>query len=175
MVQYRPINQRFYGSNCWKAQVPENERSDALPSHDPFTKAPVDYLRPHGTLECTSNRGNHCKNQSYPLIWNIRIRWTDAFQGTIFRCRPISSNWNVAVFQRGPTECINHLTFDIFNSALNAFWDLLICLLPIPVIYGLKASRGKKGESCRVGRYMAIALSHRIVTPLCNELIWEIV
>lgn len=165
--------ERFFRSTCWQVQVPENERTDPLPSHDPFTKAPVDYLRPHGTLECTSNRGNHCMIQFYPLIRNIQIRSSDAFQGTIFRCRPISSNWNVAKFQRGPTECINHLTFDIFNSALNVFWDLLICLLPIPVIYGLKTSQGKKGQSCRVGRYITTPVLHRIATPLCKGLIWE--
>lgn len=40
---------------------------------------------------------------------------------------------------------MNVLTFDIFNAVLSVVSDLVIVLLPIPIIYSLKASRMKKG------------------------------
>jgi hypothetical protein len=55
-------------------------------------------------------------------------------------CTPISIVWQPSF----PNGCINLLTFNYFNAAFHIATDLLIAVLPIPILKGLQISSRKK-------------------------------
>ncbi|KAI9865651.1 MAG: hypothetical protein M1813_002109 [Trichoglossum hirsutum] len=60
--------------------------------------------------------------------------------GFIFACKPISNFW----LSHKEEGCINILHFIQFNAAFNIFVDLLIYILPIPVVRKLQINPRKK-------------------------------
>ena len=58
----------------------------------------------------------------------------------LFSCRPEAKTWNVAL----PGTCIDLTVIDKVIGALNIFTDLLILILPIPVIWDLSMTTVRK-------------------------------
>lgn len=56
----------------------------------------------------------------------------------IFSCRPISFSWDNSV-EGG--QCINFSTFWLFNASFNSATNIIICILPIPVLIALTLPR----------------------------------
>ncbi|KEF59543.1 uncharacterized protein A1O9_04387 [Exophiala aquamarina CBS 119918] len=56
----------------------------------------------------------------------------------IFSCQPISFSWDNSI-EGG--RCINFLTFWLFNASFNSATDIIICILPIPVLMALTLPR----------------------------------
>lgn len=84
-----------------------------------------------------------------------------ALFGAIFACSPVSEYWNLDTYTifENPT-CIKVLPFDIFNSAWSATEDVLIWILPIPIVWGLNVSVRRK-----VGLYVLLGVS--LVSVIC--------
>ncbi|KAI9833957.1 MAG: hypothetical protein M1826_005862 [Phylliscum demangeonii] len=59
---------------------------------------------------------------------------------TLFKCRRISDGWKIV----GLGECINDVTFFRSTGALNLLADLVILLLPLPVVWRLQLVRKQK-------------------------------
>ena len=55
-------------------------------------------------------------------------------------CSPVSVIWSPTF----PVGCINLLTFNYFNAAFHILTDLILAILPIPVLMGLQLSRKRK-------------------------------
>lgn len=73
----------------------------------------------------------------------------------IFACSPISEYWDLdsyTIFEN--PACIKVLPFDIFNSAWSAMEDVVLWILPIPILWGLNVSLRRK-----MGLYLLIAVS----------------
>ena len=68
-------------------------------------------------------------------------------QGNIFQCYPISDYWNITKIYTNTMGCVDLITMDIFNSAWSAFENIIIWLMPIPVVWKLKVRRERKGPS----------------------------
>ena len=84
-----------------------------------------------------------------------------ALFGSMFACTPVSEFWNLTsytIFQN--PACIKLLPFDIFNSAWSAAEDVIIWMLPIPVVWGLKVSARRK-----MGLYFLLLVS--LVSVIC--------
>lgn len=70
------------------------------------------------------------------------------FLANIFTCRPISGNW--AGFTAAPTEaaenaiCVNPIPRYWTSQVLDVFTDILIFVLPQPLVWGLQMSKSKK-------------------------------
>jgi hypothetical protein len=71
----------------------------------------------------------------------ITLSTTIIFFMTIFSCHPVVFFWNKDI-QRG--TCLNVNTLAYANSAMSIFQDLLIILLPLPVLVKLNMGRKKK-------------------------------
>lgn len=91
-------------------------------------------------------------------------------KGAIFQCTPIHSYWALANPLQSPS-CINILAFDIFNSTASVVEDIVIWLLPIPIVWGLKVPLARKS-----GLYTLIAISSISVAcaiaRMASLLIW---
>ena len=74
-------------------------------------------------------------------------------QGAIWQCIPISDFWTSLNTLQNP-KCFNILVFDGFNSAWSAFEDLVIWILPLPVIWKLKVPFSRK-----VGLWVLVGIS----------------
>jgi hypothetical protein len=61
----------------------------------------------------------------------------------IFQCTPVSGAWQVWDGER-PAKCINQNAMVITTSSINIFLDLAIIGLPLPELYKLNLSLGKK-------------------------------
>lgn len=61
-----------------------------------------------------------------------------------FQCKPIEHFWN----RRIPGKCIDSATFLMANGAVGLFTDILILLLPVPMIFRLRVSTKRKVGLC---------------------------
>ena len=59
---------------------------------------------------------------------------------TVIVCQPISAYWSVD----GPRKCIDYNVFGTWISFPNIVTDLVMFVLPLPVLWGLQMSRPKK-------------------------------
>jgi len=60
--------------------------------------------------------------------------------GSILQCDPIQRSWNKAI----PGKCINTTIFWYANAAFSILGDVIILVLPMPVIYQLKLQLNQK-------------------------------
>ena len=74
-------------------------------------------------------------------------------QGAIFQCVPIDEFWSLGNPLQSP-KCINIIAFDSFNNAWSSMEDVIIWVLPIPVIWKLKVPFSRK-----VGLWALVAIS----------------
>ena len=63
-----------------------------------------------------------------------------AVMTTAAMCTPVSIIWEPTF----PVGCIDLLTFNYFNAAFHIITDLMIAIVPIPILRGLQISRKKK-------------------------------
>ena len=68
-------------------------------------------------------------------------------QAAAFPCNPVSDYWNVPSEVLQNQNCVNILVLDMFNSAWSVFEDVIIWLMPIPVVWRLKVDFSRKGQS----------------------------
>ncbi|EXJ87021.1 hypothetical protein A1O3_03978 [Capronia epimyces CBS 606.96] len=61
---------------------------------------------------------------------------------SIFSCQPISYSWNSNV---PGGKCIDFLTFWLFNASFNSATDIIVCVLPTPVLRALRLPRKQLG------------------------------
>lgn len=61
-----------------------------------------------------------------------------AFFVGIFSCSPIRYSWDSSVVHG---KCIDLLAFWLFNASFNSATDIIICVLPIPVLRALSLPR----------------------------------
>lgn len=64
---------------------------------------------------------------------------------SIFSCRPISASWDLALVAAGAT-CINKASFFLAASVANIVMDVIILLMPIPIIIPLQIPRRQKAS-----------------------------
>ncbi|KAG9564896.1 hypothetical protein KCU61_g7293, partial [Aureobasidium melanogenum] len=60
---------------------------------------------------------------------------------SLFQCRPMASTWSLTIV---PEYCIDTETFYITNAALNVVSDLMILVLPAPIVWSLNTDVRKK-------------------------------
>ncbi|KIW48242.1 uncharacterized protein PV06_00849 [Exophiala oligosperma] len=68
----------------------------------------------------------------------ITIYGVTAFFVGIFSCQPINFSWNNKV---SGGRCINFLAFWLFNASFNSATDIIVFVLPIPVLRALQLPR----------------------------------
>ncbi|EMC99066.1 hypothetical protein BAUCODRAFT_389608 [Baudoinia panamericana UAMH 10762] len=60
--------------------------------------------------------------------------------GTVFQCTPVNRAWDRTI----PGHCTSNTEFWYTHAAFNILFDIVIFILPIPLIQGLKMARGQK-------------------------------
>ncbi len=80
---------------------------------------------------------------SVPSLLRLDTEW----QGTIFQCTPIHSYWAISGPAFEKRKCTNPIDFNIFNNSFGAFEDIVIWILPIPVVAKLQVPTPKKCQS----------------------------
>lgn len=60
---------------------------------------------------------------------------------SLFQCRPMASAWTLTIRSE---YCINTEKFYTANAALNVASDIMILLLPVPIVWGLNTDLRKK-------------------------------
>lgn len=60
---------------------------------------------------------------------------------SLFQCRPMASAWTLDI---APEYCISTQKFYTANAALNVVSDIMILLLPAPIVWGLNTDTRKK-------------------------------
>ncbi|KAI4090466.1 MAG: hypothetical protein L6R37_007878 [Teloschistes peruensis] len=78
----------------------------------------------------------------------------------MFECTPISDFWNIEDIFNNQWGCVNIILMDIFTNSWSAFEDVVIWLLPIPILWNLKVPSAKK-----FGLYTLIAIS--FISVIC--------
>lgn len=76
--------------------------------------------------------------------------------GTIFQCVPVQKAWNRAM----PGNCTNNTGFWYSHAAFNTFMDIVVYILPIPMIRTLKLARGQKTGLISI--FVSAVISYRI-------------
>lgn len=76
-----------------------------------------------------------------------------SIQGAIFQCTPIHEFWAIGNPLTSP-KCFDILVFDGFNGAWSCMEDVVIWILPIPVIWKLKVPFSRK-----LGLWTLVAIS----------------
>lgn len=74
------------------------------------------------------------------LVWIFVIFYTVITFTFIFQCTPRHKQWNPTV----PGRCQDRRQTGVFSGSINVVSDLLILLLPLPVIWRLRMTRNKK-------------------------------
>lgn len=94
---------------------------------------------------------------AFVVAWYISIQIT-----AIAQCLPINYYWNRA----GEGHCIENNNFYIALAALNLLTDVVILIIPIPLVWHLNTSRSKK-----IGLTVVFLLGTLYVSPaiLCGE------
>ena len=59
---------------------------------------------------------------------------------SIFQCSPIPRTWNPRI----PGKCINSIVFFLSQCAQNTSTDLIVLLLPLPLIWKLQVPKSQK-------------------------------
>ncbi|TKA58219.1 hypothetical protein B0A55_12205, partial [Friedmanniomyces simplex] len=83
--------------------------------------------------------------------------------GTIFQCAPVHRAWDRKV----PGHCENNEAFWYSHAAFNIFFDLVVFVMPIPLIRTLKLARGQKTGLISIfclGAFVIAAAIVRMVT-----------
>ncbi|KEQ70870.1 hypothetical protein M436DRAFT_52556 [Aureobasidium namibiae CBS 147.97] len=78
--------------------------------------------------------------------WWAVVAFTVAYSlgaifASLFQCRPMESAWSIDIT---PEYCISTEKFYTANAALNVVSDILILLLPVPIVWGLNTDVRKK-------------------------------
>ncbi|KAM0800927.1 hypothetical protein BDR22DRAFT_888942 [Usnea florida] len=106
----------------------------------------------------------------YVLMGFIISHEIASLVGAIFQCVPIDEFWSLGNPLQSP-KCINIIAFDSFNNAWSAMEDVIIWVLPIPVIWKLKVPFSRK-----VGLWALVAISSISVTcaivRMASLIIW---
>jgi hypothetical protein len=76
----------------------------------------------------------------YAVLAFIVLQYIPAILGTVFPCKPVSSNWNFTP----PTGCINIPAFQQTEAALEILTDFILVLMPMPVILSLQMSKRRR-------------------------------
>ncbi|KAI9850046.1 MAG: hypothetical protein M1838_006161 [Thelocarpon superellum] len=77
------------------------------------------------------------------VLGTLMVMWfTGAFFAALFTCNPISYFWDRAI--GGAGTCFDTEVYYNFNGGLNVFTDLILLLLPVPIVLKLKMRRGEK-------------------------------
>ena len=61
--------------------------------------------------------------------------------GSIFICTPVAYFWDRTIANG---HCVNLLAFWFSNASFNIVTDLMICVLPVPVLSSLQLPRKQK-------------------------------
>lgn len=66
--------------------------------------------------------------------------WIGCIFGTVFLCTPIEKNWDPSV----PGECRPNSGMFIGSAVPSVFIDLVILLIPLPMLWSIKTSTARK-------------------------------
>lgn len=72
---------------------------------------------------------------AYTIMFVVCLWCVEQVLATLLICKPISYNWN---FRTQKGSCGNEVANVIAGAAVNVFTDLVILLLPMPIIWRLK-------------------------------------
>ncbi|KAI4721908.1 hypothetical protein E4T48_01880 [Aureobasidium sp. EXF-10727] len=83
---------------------------------------------------------------NFAMSWWFVTGFTIAYSvggvaASLFQCRPMASAWTLTIH---PDYCINTEKFYTANAALNVASDIMILLLPVPIVWGLNTDLRKK-------------------------------
>ena len=86
------------------------------------------------------------KRTAIALITLLILYTLTSCTTSLVQCRPISDAWAVRIpgAPRNIKQCINIKSFFIFNGSFAVFTDLIVLLLPLPLIYTLNPARHQK-------------------------------
>ncbi|KAM7214525.1 hypothetical protein V8F06_010086 [Rhypophila decipiens] len=88
--------------------------------------------------------------------------WIGCIFGTIFHCNPVEKNWNAAV----EGECLPNSGMFIGSAVPSVFIDLVILLLPLPLLWHIKVSAAKK-----IGIIMIFILGYGVIVVSLGRLV----
>ncbi|EXJ88217.1 hypothetical protein A1O1_05147 [Capronia coronata CBS 617.96] len=80
----------------------------------------------------------------------------------IFSCQPVAYSWNSNIHGG---KCVDFLAFWLFNASFNSATDIIVCVLPIPVLKALQLPRHQLGILAGVfllGAFVCVASIIRI-------------
>ncbi|KAI7278153.1 hypothetical protein KC345_g6110 [Hortaea werneckii] len=79
--------------------------------------------------------------------------------GTVFQCLPVHRAWD----RRVKGTCISNVAFWYSHAAFNTFFDIVVYLLPIPLIRSLKLRREQKTGVISIFAFGAFVIAASIV------------
>lgn len=79
----------------------------------------------------------------------------------IFPCDPIAKNWDATITEG---KCVDKAAIYLGNAAINAITDIMILLLPIPMVLKLQMPRVQK-----IGLIGMFAFGSAYVVPACDK------
>ncbi|KAK4215148.1 hypothetical protein QBC37DRAFT_282345 [Rhypophila decipiens] len=88
--------------------------------------------------------------------------WIGCICGTIFHCNPVEKNWDAAV----EGECLPNSGMFIGSAVPSVFIDLVILLLPLPLLWHIKVSAAKK-----IGIIMIFILGYGVIVVSLGRLV----
>jgi hypothetical protein len=81
------------------------------------------------------------KKISYATIGFLLVYLVTTTITSIVQCQPIAGAWNR---QLANVQCIELLKFFVFNGAVAVLTDVIVLILPLPLVWGLQLPLGQK-------------------------------
>ncbi|KAI4226557.1 MAG: hypothetical protein LQ349_006859, partial [Xanthoria aureola] len=82
---------------------------------------------------------DYLRRATYSMIAFLVVNAIAWFVPTVAVCQPISAYWN-----QEPAKCINYAVFGVWISLPHIVSDLVILILPLPVLWRMQMARTKK-------------------------------
>jgi hypothetical protein len=92
-----------------------------------------------------------CYLRVFPAVWFRRAVWTIATVAiaiwlisvltAVFQCRPIQATWDLSITDR---HCTSMQPFTYVQTGIGAATDILLCTLPLPLVWGLQIQKREK-------------------------------
>lgn len=99
-------------------------------------------------------------------VWSVGafiILWLLAMVfGTTFQCTPIDFAWN----KSQPGHCLNVATLFVTLGIINAVTDIIIVVMPLPLIWKLRLPKGRRIGVCGIFALSSIVIVASIVRPV---------
>lgn len=113
----------------------------------------------------TAMAGQCVSHQSSVLTFTLYSTSPSKHSAETKKQTPVSANWTNWVYKEAPIKCINSFAVIMFFASVSILHDLIILVMPLPILWGLQLNWKKKTQAMMmfsVGLFVIICSAIRL-------------